>query len=292
MEDENKQSPETGDTAGEQSETIDGTAYFDDTGHDTTETTETTDETVDTNNETEENKEVKQEEKLLAGKYKTEEDLNEALSNLGLDPDDYSTPQEKEVAYKVALKEFTRQHMKRAETEKQNGDENKVTEEQKNTDAQADPVEEIMKTIDTTNVKTVEDMVRVALQAVVKYNDQALSGVDEKVKSSLQQVQEQNANREKSLAEISELESEVPRLKSDGEFRKAFATFVVGLKSTNQFGGLASAMKTFIRTQPTSGEQKTDKPKTLPDGVNETPKMDEADEIVRAYQANKEKYSI
>lgn len=185
------------------------------------------------------------EEKLFAGKFKTEADLKAAYVNLGGDPNKYDSLEKLEEAYEVRNAEFTRSRQQTA-----------IERARIENTPEAPKVEEItdnvMKMMDFSKVTNAEDLAKQLINALVQsIPRQDNPSEDEMTAKLLPKIQE----REAKLKELSVIEERVPRLKvvkdANGvsipnPFRDAFAMYCDGLKRNGQFTNMDGAMKTFL----------------------------------------------
>lgn len=182
------------------------------------------------------------EEKLFAGKFKTEADLKAAYVNLGGDPNKYDTVEKLEEAYEVRNAEFTRSRQVISEQNKNTSEPPKVE----------DITENVMKMMDFSKVANAEDLAKQLITALVQSIPKQDTPTEEEMTARLlPKIQE----REQKLKELSEIEDKVPRLKivrdANGvaipnPFRDAFAIYCDGLKRNGQFKNMDDAMKTFL----------------------------------------------
>src|SRR3989339_847200 len=239
-----------------------------------------------------------QQDTLLAGKFKTEDDLKKAYQELGGDPSRYSDQKMLEEAYLVRQREFTQSRQFLASQGQRKAEQPRGT--QPVLDEQR--VEDAIGKIDWSKVNNAQDAVREA----VRVSAQTLPRQEQ---PSPEQIAEQIApiieDREKKLTELSSLENNVPRLKSDSKFRTAFAGHVNMQKMQGHFINLQESMKDFLdvaqgaveelnrsnqqnKTAKANAQQPTETDQT---NNTEQPK-DEVDEILGAYGKSKERYSI
>lgn len=207
---------------------------------DTTEDTETKTETEEESEETETSEDTEDEStpseeapKLYAGKYKSLDDLKEAFVELGGDPAEYKDEKLLEEAYKVRQREYTRVHQTKP-----------VEEDQDQPPSEEDIIEDALGKVDFSKVKNAKDAIREATRVAVQVMRQTNPGLDEKklTENLATQLQE----RDRKQKEISALETDVPRLRTDKGFRKQFAYYVIDKQKEGAFVSLKSAMRDFL----------------------------------------------
>ena len=239
------------------------------------------------------------EEKVYAGKYKTVDDLKAALIELGIDPADYSSDVELETAYKTAQATYTRLRQHETEKKKQEIAVDETPDIEKIfTEAKAK--------IDYSKIKNSEQLGDATLKAVLetlmpimqklKVNPDELAGVvGEKITTTATKT---NAL----LSELRDVETKVPRLRTDKKFRDSFADFVAGQKLNSTYVSLIDSITTFVggkvpSTDPNANKKgKDDKGSAaaLPDnseGADDRgKKKDEVDEILQAHTEHQIKF--
>jgi len=243
--------------------------------------------------------EEKKEEKVYAGKYKTVDDLKAALVQLGIDPDDYGSDAEMETAYKVAQATYTR--VRQHETEKKS---QTITTEEIPTDIEA-LFKEANAKIDYSKATNAQQLGEATLRAVLetlmpvmqklKVDPEALAGtIGEKITTQSTQVNTL-------LTELREVETKVPRLRTDKKFRDDFADFVAGQKLNQTYTTLMESITKFVGGKPVTTDPKVTKQNkedkgsagALPDnsdGNGKGKQLDEADEILGAFKEHQVKF--
>lgn len=226
---------------------------------------------------------------LYAGKFKDTEALRDAFTQLGGNPDDYGDPKLLEEAYKVREREFSRSRQQIADLERNTEAETETP--------QVDRLAEIEKQIDWNKVENAQDLFRETLK-VVDQMYQERSAQDQT--ALVEKVMNALTTREQTTKEIADLEADVPRLKSDSNFRGAFAHYVAGQRQMGQFQNLKGSMKSFLAIGQSISEdavqekQAAEKAKAsaqsaeAPAAEPTTSKpKDELDDIVAAFQDRK-----
>ncbi len=186
------------------------------------------------------------EEKLLAGKYKTKEELAAAFTELGGDPTKYDTPEKLVEAYEVRNAEFTRS---RQETE-----EAKRISDAADAKARADAlaveqspekiVEKILGGLKMDEINNVEDMVKQLVPLLVANLPKPQAALDEAALAA--KLEPEIRERTQRVQALATLEAEVPRLKTDMAFRKGFAAHLLAGTYERSEKGLKQAMQDFL----------------------------------------------
>jgi len=241
----------------------------------------------------------KKPEKVYAGKYKTVDDLKAALIELGIDPADYSSDSDLETAYKTAQATYTRVHQNEIEKRKQEIPTDETPDIEK-------LVTEANTKIDYSTIKNSEQLGQATVKAVLetlmpimqklKVNPDELAGViGEKITT-------QSATTNALLTELRDVESKVPRLRTDKKFRDSFADFITGQKLNHTYTSLLDSAKSFVggtefKDDPKANRQnKEDKGSAaaLPDnseGADDRgKKTDEVDDILKAHNEHIQKF--
>lgn len=242
--------------------------------------------------------------KTYAGKYKTVEELKAAFVELGGNPEAYSTPEAMEQAYEVRQREFTRVRQEQAEIDRLN---NAVPEPQAPT-LDENGINELLAQVPWEQVKDAKDLATHLLGVMVKNLPKLMPQQKQLTEAELAaKVAPMVAERERKLKELGDIEGKVPRLKTDQNFRKAFAQFVQGQKSDASYKSLDESMKDFLGLSQSIVDElgKTYQQNqvakasaaTPPEGGEaphstggDNPKHDEVDDIIGAYQDHKGKF--
>lgn len=236
-------------------------------------------------------------EKLLAGKYKSEDDLKAALINLGIDPADYQTVSEMETAYKTAQATFTRLHQKEADKRK-----TEITTEELPTVEQL--VKDANAKIDYAKTTNAAELGEATVKAVIETILPVLSKLKVDPENMANIIGEKITNQQQLMSrvsqEIADIEAKVPRLRTDKTFRDDFADFVAGQKMNGKYENLTESMKKFMggkfEPQKPTKENKKDKKSAgaLPDNSDgnggKVKQGDEADEILGAFAEHQKKF--
>lgn len=199
--------------------------------------------TVDNNNEP----------KLLAGKYKSREDLETAFYSLGGDPTRYKGKGDEilEEAYEVRQSEFTRSRQQVRQQEPTPEPQN-----QNQTPSEDELVTQVLNEVDFSNIKDAKDLIGASIRASIKVLSNKIPDPD----SIVARVQETNQKQDALTKLQNELEAEVPRLKTDPVFRDAFAGFLLIKKNRGTFSGDAKEeLRQFTRSY-VSGEAPASNP--------------------------------
>lgn len=262
---------------------------------------------------TKEGEEGKEPEILFAGKFKTEDELKKAYQTLGGDPSKFKTIKALEEAYDYRQGEYTRIQQEQAERDRianlvPNTPHNEPV--APNAPITAD---DMMKKVDWTKVTDAQtlgqELFKIMLEAIPK-----AQAVDPTTQLTPEQLVERIApiikEREEKMAALSEIETEVPRLKKDPAFRKAYAYHVVGgradgTKYPKTKEGLKEAMKDFLSWGKSIAEESARQTTVnaaskksaiqAPEAGGSMPgaaKGDEADDIISAYAENQKKYNF
>lgn len=192
--------------------------------------------------------------KLLAGKYASVEQLQDAFVNLGGDPSHYDTPEKLEEAYSVRQQEYNRSRQQ-------------FTQNQPPTPTPLPPpvfkdpqqiVSDILSNTDFSKVKNATEMGAALVSAFAPVLAEQQRVFQEQLKATQvdpTQLAQTLQEREAVLTEIRDLETEVPRLRYQTDekgqpipnpFRDSFAAYVKGLKGLGTYTGMKDAMRTFI----------------------------------------------
>lgn len=243
-------------------------------------------------------------EKLFAGKYKTLEELKAAFIELGGDPTRYSTPEALAEAYEVRQSEYSRVNHEQANLDKLNqniekGGEKPVIDQ--------DGVDKLLTQLDWTKITDARDMAAQLLPIIFNNLPKLLPQAQPmNEKDMVEKLAPMIAARETKLKELRDIETNVPRLKTDKTFRRAFAGYIRGQKDDGTFKGLDSAMKDFLGLSQSIveelGKTKTETTQDkgsaapAPDGGQGAPggetKTDEADDIISAHADYMGKYNF
>lgn len=247
--------------------------------------------------------------KLLAGKYATVQELKDAFIELGGDPSKYADETALENAYEVRQQEFTRVNQERANLDRLN--QNIAAGEAQNPTIDEDGINQLLAQVPWAQVKDAKDLaghlMRIMVNNLPKLMPQGAKPLTEEEIAA--KVAPMVAEREKKLKELNDIETKVPRLKTDKPFRTAFAQYVRGQKDDGSFKNLDESMKGFVGfTQaivddlgktyqenqaakvsagaPTEGGEA---PQSTGGGA---PAKDEADDIIDAFVDYKGKFQI
>lgn len=196
-----------------------------------------------------------EEPKLLAGKYKSKEELESAFKELGGDPSKYQTPETLEEAYSVRQSEYTRFHqeqstVKQIETEKAQILQERTAKITETIGKINKTIEDKLNEVDWSQVEDAKDIGRLIGQTLAPVIGESLMNAQPALTAT--EVQQMQQDHQKDLQvrhEIDELMSEIPRLKNDEIFGNAFATYVAGLKANNNLTSLKDAFSKFVGTQ-------------------------------------------
>ena len=239
----------------------------------------------------------KPEEKVYAGKYKTLDDLKAAFVELGGDPDDYQDPKMLEEAYKVRQSEYTRTHQNNLD--KPNSDQ-PLNETPANVD---EMVEKIFSETseEASKIQNGVDLYKFTLKSVLQNLVPMLKNAspEELAKQVAPMIAKTTAERSAKETELREVETKVPRLRTDKKFRDAFAFHVRGLMTEKRYTNLDSAMKDFVQLttgKPIDDQEKKNNLKDkhsaqpLPDNsdANTGQDTDEVDDILNAHNKHKD----
>lgn len=188
-----------------------------------------------------------EEPKLLAGKYKTRQDLANAFIQLGGDPANYDTDEKLVEAYQVRQQEYNRS---RQDFDKK----------QEQTQVQQPSVEEkaakLLENLDWNKIENAKDLVQEMAKAIVSNPDLFKNGENPDPEQMAAELAPRIQARERAQKELSELETEVPRLQKVNDpqgrplpnpFRDAFAVYVQGQKQMGNYTNLKDAMKSFMQ---------------------------------------------
>lgn len=232
---------------------------------------------------------------VYAGKYNNLNDLKAAFYNLGGDPEEYQDPKELEIAYKVAEREFTRSRQRLAEQEK-------VDQPQETKETPEDFDDKILDQVNWDKVENARDLGKELLKAFKQMLPQQQQPTEEQlVERIMPAIQEREARQK----ELTDLETRVPRLTKDSEFRTAFAFYIQGQKQNGTFRSLDTSMKGFLKlgeslaseANSMSQQQEKDKLSAFPsqdkgEGLPTKDNTDETDDILDAYEERKNKFSL
>ena len=228
-------------------------------------------------------------EKLLAGKYKTEEELKSAFIELGGDPSKYDTTEKLEEAYGVRESEFSRVRHEQANLDRLNkGLENPQP------PTGEEGVNKMLAQVDWTKVNDAKDLASQLLTIIFNNLPNNKPLTEEELAT---RVAPMIADREKKFKELTDLEGRVPRLKADKNFRNAFATFIRGQKDAGTFKSLEQTMTDFLgvnqaiidenannTTAAAAGKAAAQTPTETGEGAGTASRGgDEADDILSAY---------
>lgn len=248
---------------------------------------------------------------LLAGKFKTEEELKKAYQTLGGDPTRFKTKEALAEAYEYRQGEYTRLQQEQAERDRIANLVPNTPHNEPVTPAAPITADDMMKKVDWTKVTDAQtlgqELFKIMLEAMPKAQAE-----DPMQRMTPEQLVERIApiikEREEKMAALSEIETEVPRLKKDPAFRKAYAYHVVGGKADGTKypktkEGLKEAMKDFLSWGKSIAEESARqttvntalKKAALPaaETGGEIPgggKGDEADDIISAYAEKQKKF--
>lgn len=257
--------------------------------------------------------------KLLAGRYTNEQDLNNAMISIGIDPQNYSTPVEKEAAFMAAQRQIAFQQQQAAQQQ-----ENQQRLEQQN--AQRNFPEQIKQEL--TNWvngmqfqdEATRDYTRMIVDKMAEVVGRIPQGPD--VDMITRQASEAAQAEMRKSQELTDLESDLPILKMQpdpakpGSFlpnphRDMFAAYIKGLQSNGQFISLKDAARQWLgmaqatvqniqtNTQK-SAENKaiqqaiTPQPgnQSVPQSRQASPEDDILNGIVNEYANDKKKYGF
>lgn len=244
--------------------------------------------------------------KLLAGKYKTVDELKAAYQNLGGDPTRFQSDTALEEAYEYRNSEYTRVNQETAERERLSL---AIEEKRKSEQTPEQMVEGMMGKIDWEQVKDAQTLTKQLLPILIAGMPKGQAPMDETtlVEKLIPIIQD----RERKQEALAAVETEVPRLKNDQSFRKAFALHVMGGKDGIAYpktaDGLRAAMKDFLAFSRSMADE-TARQKEIdmrgknaaltpaggsPGSVipNNTP-GDEADQIIGAYAEKQRKFGF
>lgn len=238
--------------------------------------------------------------RLLADKFKTEEDLKHAFINLGGNPNRYSSTEKLEEAYEVRQQEFTRSRQELQIQERLN----KNISTPKQSDNPLDP-EALLDKVQWDNVTDARSLGRelIGLMSnLVPKNEPNLPSEAELVERIMPIMKEREARTQ----ELNQIESDVPRLKlvegQENPFRDAFARHVFGEKNSGSFISLKKSMESFLNwgkeiaaeANSQAGIQRDNKLDASPiadrgAGLPTGGQADEIDSIIGSYKARKDK---
>jgi len=228
---------------------------------------------------------------LFAGKFKSVEDLKTAFAELGGNPDKFKDPAMLEEAYETRQREFSRSRNHIANQERLD-QEPEVPDQSLDTES---IMREIRESGALDKVESTEDLMKVVIEALVpKLTSQ--NGM--MTREDVQKIVVESAEREVRLTELHSLETEVPRLKTDTEFRNVFGLYVKQQKDSNDYVDLKTSLKDFVKIGQSLGDEyarqsqrsAADKNASTASTDNgsfiDSPK-DEVDDILGAYQAKR-----
>lgn len=179
---------------------------------------------------------------LLAGKYSTEQELKNAFVQLGGDPNKFDTVEKLEQAYEVRQAEFTRVRQEQSEAQRINAEVDKK--EKQNEVLSEENLTKMMEQVAWDKVTDAKQMfVEMAKVLLANIPTNQMPSEQELVARMTPMIQE----REAKLTELHDLETKVPRLKSDPSFRKAFAYHVKGEQDEGTYQGIGQSMKNFLK---------------------------------------------
>lgn len=185
--------------------------------------------------------------KLYAGKYDTPEKLRDAFIQLGGDPTKYDTPEKLEQAYDVRQQEFTRSRQDFTQT---------PTTPVAPTLSVEEKAGKLLEGLDWNKIENAKDLVQEMAKAIVSNPELFANGGQPNADQMAAELAPRIAAREQAQRELSEIETEVPRLKKvldptgkplPNPFRDAFAVFVQGQKHMGKYVGLKASMKDFMQ---------------------------------------------
>lgn len=243
---------------------------------------------------------------LIAGKFKTKEELEKAYQNLGGDPAKFKTVEGLVEAYTYRESEFTRLKQEQAERDRianlipENTGKDKIVPNSQAT------VDEMMKKVDWTKVTDAQSLGQQLFTIMLENMPKAQQELTPE--QLVEKVMPMMKEREEKQQALHEIETEVPRLKSDAAFRKAFAYHVVGGKSDGTKyprtkEGLKDAMKDFLAWGKSIADESARQTKINNDSKNaaagiptggsadivNNKKGDEVDDIISAYAEKQKK---
>jgi len=245
-------------------------------------------------------------EKLFAGKYKTVDELKAAYQNLGGDPTKFKNDTALEEAYEYRNSEFTRVQQENSERERLSL---AIEEKRKSERTPEQVVEDMMGKIDWTQVTNAQTLTKQLLPILIAGMPKGQAPMDET--TLIEKLVPIIQDRERKQEALATVENEVPRLKNDQPFRKAFAIHVMGGKDGVPYpktaDGLRSAMKDFLAFSRSMSDE-TQRQKeidmrgknaalTPPDGgggvtIPDNTPEDEANQIIRAYAEKQAKFGF
>lgn len=246
--------------------------------------------------------------RVYANKFKSEDELKKAYQNLGGNPDKFKSVEALEEAYEYRQGEYTRIQQEQAERDRlanmvpENTAGNTMPEDPKQT------VDSMMAKVDWSKVENAEDLGKQLLTIFMEnmpQNNQQIPTEAQLVERLMPLMQE----REQKQKALTSLETEVPRLKTDQSFRKAFAYHVVGgradgTKYPRTTEGLREAMKDFLawgRSIAEEGARQNEintqekrgaiAPKEGGEGLPAQNQGDEMDDIIGAFAERQRKFN-
>jgi len=179
---------------------------------------------------------------LLAGKYSTEQELKNAFVQLGGDPSKFDSVEKLEQAYEVRQAEFTRVRQEQNEARRINEEVDKK--EKQNEVLSEENLNAMMEKVPWDKITDAKQMfVEMAKVLIANLPANQMPSEQELVARMTPMIQE----REAKLTELHDLETKVPRLKSDPSFRKAFAYHVKGEQDEGTYKGIGQSMKNFLK---------------------------------------------
>lgn len=185
--------------------------------------------------------------KLYAGKYDSPEKLRDAFIQLGGDPTKYDTPEKLEEAYDTRQQEFTRSRQDYSQTPTAPVTPQLSVEEKAG---------KLLQGLDWNKIGDAKDLVNEMAKAIVSNPELFAQGAGKSTDEMAAELAPKIAAREVAQRELSEIETEVPRLKKvldptgkalPNPFRDAFAVFVQGQKHMGKYVGLKASMKDFMQ---------------------------------------------
>lgn len=244
--------------------------------------------------------------KLYAGKYQTVDELKKAYQNLGGDPTRFKNDRALEEAYEYRNSEYTKVQQENAERERLS----QAIEARKKAEKTPEQlVEDMMGKIDWTKVTDAQTLTKQLLPILIAGMPKGQPAMDEK--TLVQKLIPIIQDRERKQEALATIETEVPRLKSDQSFRKAFALHVVGGKDGVPYpktaDGLRMAMKDFLvfsrsMADETARQKEIDmrgkNAAITPSGgspglaIPSNTSQDEVDQIISAYAEKQKKLSF
>lgn len=252
-------------------------------------------------------------ETLIAGKFKTEDELKKAYQNLGGDPTKFKTTAALVEAYDYRNSEYTRVQQEQAERDRIARIIPNTPHKETVTPAVPLTADDMMAKVDWSKVSDAQTLGKQLFSIMLEAMPKA-QAADPTQQMTPEQLVEKIApiikEREQKMEALNEIEVEVPRLKKDQAFRKAYAYHVVGGKADGTKypktkEGLKEAMKDFLswgksiaeesarQTTVNAAGKKSALP--APEAGGEMPgggKGDEADDIISAYAENQKKYNF